>query len=326
MIDFNALVQGLEWEKSVVVGSTRFVPITGKLEKIGEVDVVVDETAGVTISELENEDVNRVYVDIKNRGARLVISGLVIEGGRQTRTVTRPFIVDRPGRHIIAVNCVEQGRWAYGNSTSKFEMRGRMVSRRTKQSYSRRRATQSATWRSISHIMETYDVHDNMAPTQNLVEVEERIMEGRRDEINRIRERILPAFTVEGQRGVVVLEGGQPTSVECFDDPDKWSALRDRFVEANLLDTLANASEEEEKIKESRGEMVAEGVDPLCDEVSFRLSWSDLVGWGVGYEDDAVYITLGKDEERHDSPDPDYVERICNMDFRSHGEAQGFFG
>lgn len=42
MIDFNGLMQGIEWEKEVKIGSTIYVPITGKLSEVRDIDVVLD--------------------------------------------------------------------------------------------------------------------------------------------------------------------------------------------------------------------------------------------------------------------------------------------
>lgn len=318
MIDFKGLMQGIEWEKEVKIGSTIYVPITGKLSEVSDIDVALDGE-GIQISELEPESVNNVYVDSKSEGRKLVISGLIIEGGRQTRTVTRPFIIEKNEKRVIDVNCIEQGRWAYDNSTPEFQMKGKMVSRKTKSTYVQgRRNSQSSTWNRVSQMMSEHDISKEAAPTQNFMEVEEKIKTHKKKELDEIRSKLKGVFSLEEQRGVLVIEDGRVTTIEVFDDINKWNRIKDRILDANLVDTLESKEKEESTDKSARetfkSKLKSTEVEPLVDERSFKIVFHDLQGWGVGYGEQAIYLSLGWSEPMEENGNElSQVQRVQNI-------------
>ncbi|MHA2033307.1 MAG: ARPP-1 family domain-containing protein, partial [Candidatus Kariarchaeaceae archaeon] len=111
MGQIQELLQGIKWDKSVSYGPYTVVPIIGDLghESI-KVEIVTDETEGVNVTELEKENVNRVNIKSKYKKPLLILNGQIFEGGKQTRSSIRPFIIKSGRNSEIPVNCVEQGR------------------------------------------------------------------------------------------------------------------------------------------------------------------------------------------------------------------------
>jgi len=132
------LVQGIEWDKAKSSGAYTIVPILGRIKQTHpEIEIATEEIDGIEISELDSEEVNWVNINSKYERDVLISNGQILEGGRQTRSSIRPFIIKQGSKRKIPVNCIEQGRWTYDlqdgtRSDKKFKFSAKHVSSFTK--------------------------------------------------------------------------------------------------------------------------------------------------------------------------------------------------
>lgn len=66
------------------------------------------------VREKENASVREVIIEIKGKKKVIIPEGEVIIGGKQTRVVSRTYVLEE-GEHEIPVFCVERGRWHGGD-------------------------------------------------------------------------------------------------------------------------------------------------------------------------------------------------------------------
>jgi len=311
MADLQQLITGLNRDKASKYGNFRVIPIIGQMEKHHhEVAVASENISGVEISELKNENVNRVQIKSKHKGFVLIMNGQILEGGRQTRSSIRPFIIKKGRKAEIPVNCVEQGRWAYthsdgSSSTKGFKFSSHHVSTLSKAALSSHRANQGSTWSSISHRQQMYDLSESEAQTQNYVEIEEKVRAKNAPKLDEVRNIMKPAFNQENQRGIIIMKDDEILSCEVFDSIDHWTSISETLLESNLLDfTQDHPHLEDEEIPKTREitDVFSERVDPLVDENSFKIKSHGLEGWAVGLKDDIIYASLYKPQKMDSEP------------------------
>ncbi len=296
MLHSNELLEGLNWDRSVVVQDVTFVPVCNPhAQPMMQMHLVHELDNMVSIEEMENESVNEIYFISKSDQPLLILSGLIVEGGKQTRTITRPFIVNGEKKVKIPVNCVEQGRWFYTGSR-KFTLSRKMVSRRTKSYAMRGAEMQSTTWRSIRETMDEFGVNRMESPTESFLDVERVIRSTRRDLIEKAREAILPAFTVKNQTGIAIFENGELTYAELFNSTDLWKKVWESVLDANLIDTASMLLDPKEEIpaKPHAPKLLISKTIPVCDEEAFEVrAGKHVTGWMVAFNGIPVHLTIG---------------------------------
>jgi len=258
----------------------------------------------VVISELEPESVNQVYIQSPYEYPLLIINGTILEGGRQTRTATRPFILNKtPQKRIIPVNCVEHGRWEYNEKNQvhddhkRFKFSSKRVSRKMHSSFASAGYSQSSTWSAIEQMQESNAISSEQANTSNYLEVEKLTMEKSNEKITEIKEKISGAFLNSDQRGVLVFEDGEISSIEVFQSSEHWKKVSASIMDSNLTDLLQESETKEfshENLDISTAE--SEQTDPIGDEQAQYIKYKGLEGWGVGLDDIPIYISLHKPE------------------------------
>lgn len=321
-LQVNKIISDLHYDKKHTVGSTVFVPIIGQLDNVSEGIHIADETIdGIRVSELEQEQVNVVNIGSTYQGSVLVLAGMILMGGRQTRTPVRPFIIQNGGKAQIPVNCIEQGRWEYtakdavDEDQSMFKVSKQMVSRKTKSSYMSGGETQSATWGNISSYMAENALDDDFAPTQSYVAVEGAVRKKEKEKLDMLRNQIENVFKLPSQRGIAIFEKGELVSIEAFDNPEYWVSVNSHILESNLLDLLSSEKEEEVDISQIDFDpLQISEADSIVNEASFKLQLNDLQGWGVGLEDQIVYSTLSKFEGKEQSQGHFQVQQQMNIE------------
>jgi hypothetical protein len=308
MAQLEMLIKGIQWDKSVNHGSFTIFPVVGKLEVSDpNLELATDEIENIEVSELKNEEVNRVEIKSKYKGKVLFVNGQILEGGRQTRSSIRPFIINHRTKTEIPVNCVEQGRWNYTQSdgttsTKDFKLSKRYVSSFTQSHMSTHRATQGSTWSSIMSRRNQMDLAQEEAQTENYLEIEEKMRKKDSEEIKGIKEKFLPIFALDNQRGVIIFKKNKILSVEVFENQNHWQKISDKFLESNLLDILYDKTEvEKEDIDPSLSEIKLEETESLVNEESYKATSKDLEGWAVGLNDEIMYLSMYK-------PQPHAVE------------------
>ncbi|OLS29241.1 MAG: hypothetical protein HeimC2_00880 [Candidatus Heimdallarchaeota archaeon LC_2] len=323
----QTLLQGIHWDSKQSLGGVTFVPIIGELENHSSgIEIGAEDLDTIQVTELEPEDVNNVNIHSEYQGTVLIIAGMVLMGGRQTRSPTRPFIINKGTKYKIPVNCIEQGRWSYtpGDAVDKnekqFKMMKRMVSHKTRSSYAGGGMSQSSTWNSISHYMSEHDLSDIDIPTQSYLGVEEAIKSNSGEELDKIRTLLKPVFSHEHQRGVLMFESGKLTNIEVFDNPDYWMKISTQMMESNLIDVLKLQKEEEKKINENLdfGKIKIEKSNPVADEISYSTKFENQTGWAI--EDDAKIVYFNLTQKIEGGNDSFSQARFQTNNFESMGE------
>ncbi len=299
----QTLLQGIQWGSKQSLGGVTFVPIIGQLEnQSGGIEIGAEDIDKIQVTELEPEDVNNVNIHSDYKGTVLIIAGMILMGGRQTRSPTRPFIINKGTKSQIPVNCIEQGRWAYTAddqvdiNEKKFSLMQRMVSRKTRASYSGVGMSQTSTWGNISRYMSEQDLSDADIPTQSYLGVEDAIKSNSGEELDKIRAILKPVFSHENQRGVLIFESGELTDIEVFDNPKYWNKVSEQMMESNLIDVLKLQKEEEKEINENLdfGKIKIEKTTPVADEISYSTIFEKQTGWAIEDDEKIVYLNLSE--------------------------------
>ncbi len=167
--------------------------------------LAVDERAGTPV-------VNELVVT--NSGARpaLVLEGELLEGGQQHRIAARTVLVAQQASEVLAVRCVEQGRWA---GTLRHQRRGRRAPLRVR---ARSAEGQSRVWSEVAR----YEQQHGASPTSSLLDATAAV---EKDAAQLVADLTPLPF----QTGVLIGIAGQPLLLEVFDSPrtlrHAWIAL-----------------------------------------------------------------------------------------------------
>lgn len=82
-------------------GVGKYVPLKDALEK-----------KKVIITESNRGEVNTLFIENISKDTVMVLSGEVVQGGKQDRMIAQDFILyPRSGKKDVSVFCVEHGRW-----------------------------------------------------------------------------------------------------------------------------------------------------------------------------------------------------------------------
>lgn len=185
------------------------------------------DDAELVVSEMpDGPCVGCVLAKNRSDAPLLLLEGVLLEGGWQTRSLTRSVLLPAAGTLDVEVVCVEQGRWS-GGATHRTA--GRRASTRIRAAARRRteEGAQGAVWRRVSE----YDARFGESPTSSYADHADR---GAAD----VRRLVAGMRLLPGQLGVVIGIGGQPFVAEVFDSP---LTLRQQFsaiIEAAGMDAL----------------------------------------------------------------------------------------
>ncbi len=320
------LISGFDVKNAKSFGKISFIPIIGDIDISREnVDIATDHIADIKISELESESVNQVNIESSHENPLLVLSGIVFEGGRQTRSPTRPFIINRGTKKTIPVNCIEQNRWSYSpeakvsDDEKEFKLSKKHVNRRTKSAL----AMQSSTWGSISTMRETAGISADEAVSSNQMEIETIAFEKNHEKVENIKGEISSAFNLNNQRGIAILEDDKFVSLEVFDKPELWEKIWENLLESNLFDLLKEQKDESNEFDDlsiSSKDFTLSDVEPVADEQSYSVKFGELEGWGVSYDkSNIIYLTINKQElasEINYQVQEQIQEQIQDIEFR----------
>lgn len=296
----ETLLSGIQWGNISSYGKYSFIPIMGRIKDAVKVKIVTDATEGIEISELDPESVNNVFIGSSHAERLLFVPGMILEGGRQTRSATRPFIINQGKKITIPVNCIEQNRWSYDEKyqvdkdAKKFKISKRHVSRKAKISFTSGAYTQGSTWSSISEYRTTHSISEDIAPSQNYMEIEQAVKEDQKEKVEEIRNTIGNAFSLDEQRGVLVFEDGELSHLEVFDVPENWSEVSEQQLDSNITDLLDQVGDEIVEPEKIELNVELKKSKPIADELSFAASMGELRGWATSEGEEIVYVTLGK--------------------------------
>jgi len=174
---------------------------------------------------------------VENTGDKtvLLMSGEIIQGGKQTRVIRKDTLVEPKQRVAVPVFCVEQGRWAGGK-----DFRGAShIAPASIQNRMKRGAGQGEIWERVRRTGRAVGVE---SPTQSLDEVLESAPARQKfGEVHKDLGKFSPPDTV----GIAVADAraGKVVGVELFGRRDLFEGLQKKLVEGYAADLVLTVSQ-----------------------------------------------------------------------------------
>jgi len=233
-------------------------------------------TDQLIVSELESASVPQIQVHNPTANPLLIPAGMVLSGGRQTRTVNVSILVAAGSTIVIPVSCVEAGRW-HGQQrfTDSKRLPSRMVRMEQHRSVARnvknfksKNSDQGAVWNSIDQELSMRNLD---SATKNFLYADESL-DGESDRFSAVKE-LLKEGPEPQQNGIVIAQGNEVVSVEMFASPDALKSSYEALIRSAILDSSR------EKVSPPREEQVRE----FLDQVSAAES-TEAEGVGLGTE------------------------------------------
>jgi len=188
----------------------------------------LDEAAarGLVVREVDDEGaVNSLVVENPLDLPVLLYEGEELVGAKQNRILDVSTLVAAKSRAVVAVSCVERGRWAYRSQAFAPAPRAAYPDlRRAKHEG----AAQREVWQSVAAKAARLDAH---SPTEAA------------EELYVARAAPLEKFLValprrDGQCGAVACIGGRVTCVDWVSRSDAWASLHAKLVRGYALDAI----------------------------------------------------------------------------------------
>lgn len=181
---------------------------------------------GLVVREVDEQGaVNSLLVENPLDLPVLVYEGQELVGAKQNRILDVSTLVAAKSRAVVAVSCVERGRWAYRSQAFAPAPRAAYPDlRRAKHEG----AAQGAVWQSVAAKAVRLDAH---SPT----EAAEELYLSRAVPLETFL-RALPRE--DGQCGAVACIGGRVTCVDWVSRSDVWASLHAKLVRGYALDAI----------------------------------------------------------------------------------------
>jgi hypothetical protein len=201
--------------------------------------VGLDEAAarGLVVREVDEDGaVNSLVVENPLDLPVLLYEGEELVGAKQNRIVDGSTLVAAKARTVVAVSCVERGRWAYRSGARDAVSQGsaRSFAPAPRAAYPDLRrakhegAAQGEVWQSVAAKAARLDAH---SPT----EAAEELYVSRAAPL----EKFLAALPrQDGQCGAVACIGGRVTCVDWVSRSDAWASLHAKLVRGYALDAI----------------------------------------------------------------------------------------
>jgi hypothetical protein len=170
-------------------------------------------------------------VTVENRSRTdhvFIMTGEIISGGKQTRTVRSDVIV-APGQRInLSVFCVEARRWEGGKDFSG----GKMLLPQSIQKELRKGADQSRVWSEVARNNAALEA-ENATGSLELALRSDRV----REKLGEVRRRIVPGVP-EGTMGFIFVNRGRPLGAEFFGDDELARSLLPKLLDSYAVDCV----------------------------------------------------------------------------------------
>lgn len=184
----------------------------------------------LVVREKDGGSVPVVIVENQSRDEYVfIMSGEILSGGKQTRTVRQDIIV-APGQRVDSqVFCIEQHRW---HGESKFAAAGAMAPLKVQMEGFGGMGGQAKVWRRVAETNRALRA-DN--PTQSL---ELALMAPHvRKELDKIRREVPPRMPAKTM-GMICMQGRRPVGADFFGDEEMTQALLPKLLEAYAVDCV----------------------------------------------------------------------------------------
>lgn len=162
----------------------------------------------IRISEHSGGVVSKIRIDSYSSGYIFIMSGEILSGGRQTRTIVRDVLVPPRARNIVVdVYCIEEGRWE--DTKQNFAPAEPMLDSSIRNQVQRKEG-QSSVW---SGVREQESELSVSSETHDLLEVYKKRPEDSRlsSEITKMRRRL-----ASNAIGMVAVKDGRIIGIEAF--------------------------------------------------------------------------------------------------------------
>jgi hypothetical protein len=179
---------------------------------VGSSAVTVSERAGSPV-------VGELVVGNSCRRPALVLEGELLEGGQQHRVAARSVLLAPGASMVLAVHCVEEGRWSGAGTHVR---RGRRAPATV-----RAAQDQGRVWHSVRRHEQRYGenaTHSLLDTTSNAAKEAARLVHG--------------LHPLPFQSGVLIGIAGQPALLEVYDSPATLASVWDALLHAAALDAL----------------------------------------------------------------------------------------
>lgn len=174
--------------------------------------LLVQEHAGSAV-------VDELIATNTGRRPALVLEGELLEGGQQHRVAARSILVAPGTTEVLAVRCVEQGRWSGTCGHSRGGRRAPLSVRAAE--------GQGATWQGVHRLQARYA----SSATSSLLEATA--------DASRVAGRLVrDVRPLPYQSGALFCVAGQPLQLEVFDSPRTLAAVWGALLNAAALDAL----------------------------------------------------------------------------------------
>ena len=195
------------------------------------------ETKALEVIEKQHEDVNELIARNVGKNAVLILEGESVRGEKQNRVITVDILVAPNTEVVVAVGCVERGRWSAGKTKpfESAEMAAEPTIRRSAKygSDSFGKPMQRALWAKVGARL---DSSDTSSPSHDYYEKVSKFRE-------RVREATQAISCEPDQVGILATEGGKLVGCDLLGHPQTWSRAAERLSQAYVLGSL-HAEEE----------------------------------------------------------------------------------
>jgi len=257
---------------------------------------------GALITELPNAEVPTLLAQNPTADPFLLVSGDVVEGGRQTRVLDVSVLVPAHGSLPIPVSCVEQGRWGGGPEfRSSAAFAPRRVRRAKDMTVSRnldggrgKHADQGAVWATVADELSRLDAVNQ---SMRLSAAAERRVDAGHDHLGAAIDELRRRGPLPQQSGVVVAHGSRIVSAEVFAAPSLFAAHWEALVAGIMLDAPSHVSRSAPSLTRAlrfvdrfatAAATVTEGVGLGCEH---HVRSSRLVGQALVLDDVVVHAS-----------------------------------
>jgi len=229
----NLAIDKPRTHKNMVVFPLRF---SGK-QAPGQWSTLDDAvTAGqLKVSELESATVPEVRVENLGDKSVLLVSGEIIKGGKQTRTVAKDTVIEARQKVAVAVFCVEQHRWAGGKDfRSSPSMAPASI-----QGYLKSGAGQGAVWQGVRDSARAVGAESKTESLEEVLQSDK--VQRSHEETHKALGRFSPPDTI----GIAVADArtGRVVGLELFGRRDLFERLQDKLVEGYATDLVLAAAD-----------------------------------------------------------------------------------
>jgi hypothetical protein len=195
----------------------------------------------------ETGNVGELSVDSKSGDYVFILSGDIVKGGRQDRTIAEDIIL-KPGCINVPLKsfCVERSRWHQRGheSAAEFSSSKKNLSNRRLKIAAREEQNQSKVWEEVDHFQASvsenlnFDVRSRVsASSLELTLDNEELKKTVKEYIDALR----PAFDDNpGLLGFSFCVNGKISTVETFGSVELFGKLRDKLLESAVNESVFN--------------------------------------------------------------------------------------